>query len=138
MKNIYLFVIALLAVIATQAQAPALQDSATGKSAVDSALTRVEYESSFPGGEAGWRRFLQTTLVYPVKAERKKIEGTVVTRFIVEKDGRLSNIEAMSGPELLKDAAIKVLQQSPSWKPAFQHGKKVRSYKIQPITFRLA
>jgi periplasmic protein TonB len=102
----------------------------------DSAMS-VEIESEFPGGENGWRRYLSNTLVYPDKAVRKKIQGQVVARFIVEVDGSLSNIEIMSGPKELWPAVLDVLNQSPRWHPAFQHGKKVKSYKSQPVNFRL-
>jgi protein TonB len=75
--------------------------------------------------------------VYPKKAERKKIEGTVVVQFIVDKDGTISNISAVSGPELLQEAATEVIKKSPNWTPASQNGRKVKSYKKQPITFKL-
>jgi TonB family protein len=103
----------------------------------DSVLTKVEFESSFPGGDAGWRRFLTDNLVYPRKAIKKNVQGTVLVRFIVDKDGTLSNIEAMDGPELLREAAVDIIRKSPNWKPAQQYGRKVKSYKIQPIAFRI-
>lgn len=98
---------------------------------------KIEIESEFPGGAAAWKRFLSANLVYPPKAVRKKIEGDVIVQFIVDKEGNISDIEAISGPELLRDAAVKVFQNSPRWKPAFQNGRKVKSYKKQPIKFRL-
>jgi protein TonB len=68
---------------------------------------------------------------------RKNIQGTVVLQFLVGKDGVLSDIEAQSGPDLLKEAALNVIKESPRWVPAVQNGKKVKSYKKQPITFRI-
>ena len=100
-------------------------------------FTKVEIESSFPGGNKGWSEFLGNTLVYPPKAVRKKIEGQVVARFIVATDGSLSDIEIVSGPKELWPAVIDALKQSPNWKPAFQHGKRVKSFKQQPFNFRL-
>ena len=58
-------------------------------------------------------------------------------QFIVDKEDVISDIEAISGPELLREAAVKALSKSPNWVPAIQNGKKVNSYKNQPITFRL-
>jgi periplasmic protein TonB len=139
MKLLYLTLTALICNIAIQAQsrpsASAMIDSVIA--IVDTTLDKVEIESSFPGGDAGWIRFLNTHLVYPPKAVRKSVQGTVVVQFIVEKDGSLSNIEAISGPALLQEAAVTVLKESPRWKPAFQNNKKVKSYKKQPITFKL-
>ena len=102
-----------------------------------STFLRVEVESEFPGGLTGWIKFLNEHLKYPKKAIRKNVQGTVVVQFIVGKDGSVSEIEAISGPELLRDAAVNVLKESPNWKPAVQNGKKVKSYKRQPIVFRL-
>jgi protein TonB len=98
---------------------------------------KIEIESEFPGGPAGWYRFLNSSLVYPPKAFRKNIQGIVVAKFIVEKDGSLSNIEIVSGPKELWPAVLDVLNQSPKWHPATQNGKIVKSYKSQPISFKL-
>ncbi len=100
-------------------------------------FAKVETESEFPGGRQGWQTFLMENLTYPSKAQRKNIEGTVVLQFIVNKDGSLNDIEAISGPQELRKAALDVIHKSPRWIPAEQSGKKVRSYKKQPIAFRL-
>jgi periplasmic protein TonB len=119
-----------------QAQSTTQLDSIAKGIKQDSTL-KVEFESEFPGGTKGWNNFLINTLVYPPKAVRKKIQGQVIARFIVEKDGSLSNIEIISGPKELWDAVLDVLKQSPNWKPAIQNGKKVKSYKNQPFNFKL-
>ena len=140
MKFVSLFFLLTVAGAAANAQTGISRDSTVkivpepGK---DSTYAKVEVESGFPGGQAGWIRFLNTHLVYPPKAVRKKIEGTVLLQFIVGKDGVLSDIEAESGPDLLKEAALNVIKESPRWVPAVQNGKKVKSYKKQPITFRI-
>ena len=94
-------------------------------------------ESRFPGGERAWINFLQENLEYPAKARRKNIQGTVVVQFIVNTDGSISDIEAISGPEELKQAAVNTVKKSPNWIPAFQFGKKERSYKKQPINYSI-
>jgi protein TonB len=138
MKTFYFLLFQTFVVVSVNAQAGLLKDSVTNTTARhDSALTKVEIESDFPGGAGAWVKFLNSNLTYPPKAVRKKVEGTVVVQFIVEKNGTLSDIQAISGPELLLDAALKVIKESPNWKPAIQDGRKVRSYKKQPITFRL-
>ncbi len=137
MKLFYFICVQLFVLIVTAngQSIPAKENQSPNKA--DTALVKVEVESTFPGGEAGWLRYLKTSLVYPPKAVRKKVEGTVIVQFIVEKDGSISNIQAIEGPEMLWDAAVKVIKESPNWKPAVQNGKKVKSYKKQPITFRL-
>ncbi|HTQ27785.1 MAG TPA: energy transducer TonB [Puia sp.] len=120
------------------AQPGAARDSAAGGMIKkDSAAKGVEIESKFPGGDAAWARFLSANLVYPSKAVRKKVEGTVIVQFIVDKEGVVSDVQAISGPDLLRDAAVEVFKKSPKWEPAFQYGRKVKSYKKQPVVFRL-
>jgi protein TonB len=103
----------------------------------DKTYTKMERESYFPGGERAWRIYLQENLEYPAKAKRKNIQGIVVVQFIVNTDGTISDISAISGPEELQPAAIKVIKKSPNWVPAFQSGKNVKSYKKQPVGFAL-
>jgi periplasmic protein TonB len=103
----------------------------------DLTFTKVEVESEFPGGVNAWISFLQNNLKYPKKALRKNITGTVVLQFIVNKDGTVSDIEAISGPEELWESAINTLKKTPNWIPAYQNGRKVRSYKKQPINYSI-
>jgi protein TonB len=98
---------------------------------------KVEIESEFPGGARGWLQFLNDHLVYPKKAVRKRIEGVVLLQFIVDKDGSVSNVQVLDGDPILAEAALKAMADSPKWKPAIQNGKLVKSYKKQPITFKL-
>ena len=125
----------MLFAISGNAQSAPRED--TAKKTTLQTFDKVEIESEFPGGTRGWYEFLSSKLVYPKKAYRKKIEGQVVAKFIVEKDGSLSDIEMVSGPPELWQAVMDVLLESPKWKPAFQNGKVVRSYKSQPINFKL-
>lgn len=93
--------------------------------------------AQFPGGAVAWQQFLAQNLVYPQAAIDKEIQGTVVVKFIVEEDGSLTDVEAIKGPMELRQSAILVIKRSPEWTPETQNGKKVRSYKMQPIIFRL-
>lgn len=100
-------------------------------------FTKVEIESSYPGGMAAWRRFLIKTVNYPGEAIEKEIEGAVVVKFIVDKDGKVSDVIAISGPEELRGEAVRVISKSGKWTPAIQNGNNVKSYKLQQIIFRL-
>ena len=103
----------------------------------DKTFTKVEIESSYPGGQAAWQRYLIKTLRYPQEAQDNEIQGAVVVQFIVDKEGVVSNVEAISGPQELRSEAVRVIQRSGKWTPAVQNGRKVKSYKKQPIVFRL-
>lgn len=98
---------------------------------------KVEVESRFPGGSHAWVQYLSENLRYPKKAMKRKIEGTVVVQFIVEKDGRVTDVEASSGDPLLTDEAVRIVKSSPDWIPAKGDGKPLKSYKKQPISFSL-
>ena len=103
----------------------------------DKTFTKVEIESDYPGGPAAWARYLNRNLVYPDEAVSAEIQGQVVIRFIVDKEGNVSDVEAISGPNELRDAAVRVIKKSGQWTPAVQNGRKVKSYKSQPINFKL-
>lgn len=105
----------------------------------DKTFTKVEIESSYPGGASAWSRYLNKTLKYPPEAQESEIQGTIIVQFIVDKEGNVSDVEAVSGPSTggLRDEAVRVIKKSGKWEPAIQNGRKVKSYKKQPITFRL-
>ncbi len=113
------------------------KDSVMTISVNDKAMTKVEIESSFPGGPGAWLKYLNDHLKYPNKAARKRIEGTVLLQFIVDKQGNVSDLQALSGDPILQEAALKAMKDSPKWTPAIQNGQVVKSYKKQPIVFKL-
>jgi len=105
----------------------------------DKTFTKVEIESEFPGGGAAWLRYLNKNLRYPDDAVNNEIQGTVVVQFIVDKEGNVSDVQAISGPDNggLREEAIRVIKKSGKWTPAVQNGRQVKSYKKQPIVFKL-
>lgn len=103
----------------------------------DKTFTKVEIESDYPGGASAWMRYLNKSLRYPQEAIDNEIQGTVVVQFIVDKAGMVSDVEAISGPQELRDEAVRVIKKSGQWTPAVQNGRQVKSYKKQPIVFKL-
>ena len=103
----------------------------------DKTFTKVEIESEYPGGASAWQRYLNKNLRYPQDAIDNEIQGTIVVQFIVDKAGTVSDVEAISGPNELRAEAVRVIKKSGTWTPAVQNGRQVKSYKKQPITFRL-
>lgn len=100
----------------------------------------VEIEASFPGGASAWLRFLNKNLQYSSDAQDRGIQGTVVVQFVVDKDGNVSDVQAISGPEEggLKEEAVRVIRKSGKWTPGVQNGRYVKSYKRQPVIFQIA
>ncbi|ULQ50771.1 energy transducer TonB [Flavihumibacter fluvii] len=103
----------------------------------DKTFTKVEIESDYPGGASAWQRYLNKSLRYPQEAIDNEIQGTIVVQFIVDKEGNVSDVEAISGANELREEAVRVIKKSGKWTPAVQNGRQVKSYKKQPITFRL-
>jgi protein TonB len=105
----------------------------------DKTFTKVEIESDFPGGAGAWLRYLNKNLRYPDDAVNNEIQGTVVVQFIVDKEGNVSDVNAIGGPESggLREEAVRVIKKSGKWIPAVQNGRQVKSYKKQPIVFKL-
>lgn len=100
---------------------------------------KVEIESKYPGGPGAWARFLQRNLRFPDNAISDNIQGTVIVQFIVDRDGTVSDVIALTDPGGgLAEEAVRIVRKSGKWDPAIQNGKHVKSYKKQPITFRLA
>ena len=98
----------------------------------------VEVMPSYPGDMTECYMFIARQMHYPEEAEEKGIEGRVLIRFVVEKDGRLTNFEVIESPDpLLSNEALRVLKQMPKWIPAKNKGKDVRYRYSMPILFRL-
>jgi periplasmic protein TonB len=96
----------------------------------------TEIESEFNGGIGTWARYLNKNITYPERALNNNIKGTVVVKFIIDKEGVPSNIEIAKSVEFsLDEESMRLIRQSPNWVPAKQKGKKVKSYKSQPITY---
>ena len=98
----------------------------------------VEKDPEFENGMEGLYQYLATHLQYPDEAKEKKIEGRVYVRFIVEKDGTVTNVEVIHSPDpMLGAEAVRVVEAMPKWKPGRQRGKKVRVQYNLPINFKL-
>lgn len=77
-------------------------------------------------------------LKYPERALRDGIQGRVQVDFIVEKDGRVTNVKVSKGvSEELDAEAVKVISASPKWKAGRVDGEKVRTAMTVPVEFRL-
>ena len=100
---------------------------------------RVEQNPKFQGKD--WSTFpawVAQNVEYPEQARIEGIQGRVILRFVIEKDGSLSNIEVLSSPnDMLSQAAIEALEKSPKWTPGMQLRKPVRVMFEVPVDFRL-
>ena len=84
------------------------------------------------------REWVYQYLKYPASAVRDGIQGTVMVEFIIEKDGKVTDVKVVKGVDELLDAeALKVVSASPKWKPGKVGGNKVRTSITLPVEFRL-
>ena len=99
----------------------------------------AETMPSFQGGDLNaFRNWVQSKVRYPAIAQENGISGRVVLTFVIEKDGRLTNIQVLQTPDRsLSEEAVRVLQQSPKWSPGKQRNQPVRVKYTLPVDFRI-
>ena len=123
-------------------EAPKVEDE-------DKVFQKVEIDAEFPGGNSAWAKYVTREI------ERNSDElsedgksGTCVVLFIVDKEGKVSEVRALPCSEAgvpncvgpgskLADVAVAAIKKGPNWKPAIQNGRSVKAYRRQPVTFRL-
>jgi protein TonB len=93
--------------------------------------TSVETPPNFPGGLKELMKFL----IKHIDSRKTTEQGRIILAFIVEKNGSLSNIQAIgqnNKPKAVKEV-IRVMESSPKWEPGKQDGKHVRVQSSLPI-----
>lgn len=103
------------------------------------AFIKVEVMPSFLGGDLNtFRKWVQGEFKIPAIAAENGIQGRVVVKFVVEKDGSIGGIEFLQSPDkVYEDEVVRVLNKSPKWTPGRQRDQLVRVYYILPIDCRL-
>lgn len=104
----------------------------------DKAYDLVEEMPQYPGGVEKLMEYVSMSIRYPKEAESKSIQGRVVTTFVVEKDGSITDAEVVKSVDPALDAeALRVVKAMPKWTPGKQEGKPIRVKYTMPITFAL-
>lgn len=98
----------------------------------------VESMPEFPGGEPALYKFLAENIKYPQMAKESGIQGRVFVTFVVERDGRVTDVRVLRGiGGGCDEEAIRVVQNMPKWTPGKQRGKAVRVQYNLPVKFTL-
>ena len=98
----------------------------------------VEQMPSFPGGSQKLKEFIEENLRYPKELEETCVQGRVIVRFIVERNGKLSNVKVVKSVHpVLDKEALRIVKLMPRWIPGRQNGITVRVKFYIPIIFRL-
>ena len=105
----------------------------------DQPFLTAETMPSFQGGDLNtFRKWVQDNVRFPQIALENGISGRVVLSFVIEKDGRLTNIQVLQTPDRsLSEEAIRVLSKSPKWSPGKQRNQVVRIKYTLPVDFRM-
>lgn len=93
-------------------------------------------EAQFKGGPKGMKKYLAKSINYPSEAIENNVQGKVFVQFVVEENGRVTNVEVLKSVSPSIDAeAIRVVRKMPKWKPAKYKGLKCRARCRIPISF---
>lgn len=98
----------------------------------------VEVMPQFPGGQIAMLKYIMENIKYPKQIMEEGIQGRVTVRFIVEKDGSISDVKpVLSVHPLLNKEAVRVVESMPKWTPGKHNGKPVRVRFNLPVMFKL-
>lgn len=98
----------------------------------------VEQMPQFPGGEAELLKYISTHIKYPTMAAENNIQGRVVVKFVVQKNGKVGDVIVLRGkdPDLDKEA-VRVVKTLPDFIPGKMNGQSVAVWYTLPIQFKL-
>ncbi len=97
-----------------------------------------DVEALFPGGQAALQRYIVNNVVYPETSIDMDEQGKVYLSFIVEKDGKVSQVKVERGVSKdLDREAKRIVRAMPNWEAGEVKGKKVRTKCSLPIVFTL-
>ena len=108
---------------------------------------KVESMPEYPGGLESMMKFMKDNMKYPEVAEKKGATGKAIISFVVEKDGKVTEVKAadfIADGEISDECkkafiaeAERVVASMPNWKPGQHEGENVRVKYTMPFTFRL-
>ncbi len=98
----------------------------------------VEQQAEFPGGQAALMKWLSQNVRYPETAQQNDVQGRVIVKFVVEKDGSIGAATILKGVDKdLDREALRAVKKMPRWQPGKNNGVAVRSYFNLPVVFKL-
>ena len=101
-------------------------------------FTVVESMPTFPGGDAARIKYLNNNIKYPQMARESGIQGRVFVTFVVERNGKVTDVKVLRGiGGGCDEEAIRVIKNMPNWVAGKQRGKPVRVQFNMPILFKL-
>ncbi|MCR5890063.1 energy transducer TonB [Hymenobacter sp. J193] len=103
---------------------------------------------TYPGGQDAFLNDIGRRIIYPIEAVRAHVEGIVLVKFQVAKDGKVENIKpaelpADATPEVrrvytyLQAAAMQSVQKVKSFIPGQLDGEPIVVNMTVPVTFKI-
>ncbi|WP_062052894.1 energy transducer TonB [Aquimarina longa] len=86
--------------------------------------------------EQQFNNFIKNNLKYPKIAKKNKIQGRVLIKYIINKNGSVSNVSA-KGNEYLLDESIRLIKLLPIIAPAKQRNRPISFEGNKVINFEL-
>jgi TonB family protein len=99
----------------------------------------VDKMAEYAEGQKEMFKFMGMNIRYPKEARENGIQGTIYIGFVVEKDGKLTNINIKRGISRdCNEEALRVLKlMSGKWSAGIYNGQKVRQAFTLPTKFKL-
>lgn len=112
-----------------------VQEEGTGEDPNEVFLI-VEQMPEFPGGRQALLAFIGKNMRYPAQARRMQIAGTVYVTFVVNKEGKVEDIEVVKGiGSGCDEEAARVVRLFPPWSVGKQRGRPVNVRFTLPLKF---
>ncbi|MDR1003567.1 MAG: energy transducer TonB [Prevotellaceae bacterium] len=97
--------------------------------------------AQYPGGQAAALKYVADNLQYPAQDKADKKQGTLLMKFVIERDGSVNHITVVrrvgGATPAMEAEAIRLLKNMPKWTPAKDRGAVVRASAGMPIRFKL-
>ena len=112
------------------------------KNNVESFGCNVESVASFPGEELAWKNYLKQNFKEEAVKCQMQSHDAVYTQvaeiwFVIERDGSVTDVKCINTNSIniaLKDEAIRLIANSPKWKPGQQNGRTVKAFRKEKIS----
>lgn len=101
---------------------------------------KIIISPQYRGGDADLKKFISANIRYPARVREKKVSGTCYTSFIINSDGRLSDISIVKGVDTCPECneeALRVIQLMDQWIPGTRDGQKASMEYRLAVEFRV-
>ncbi len=102
-------------------------------------VSTVDQMPTFPGGDIALMKYISSHLQYPEAAIKKGIQGRVIVKFVVRKDGSVGEAQVARSvdPDLDREA-VRLCKSLPKFTPGRLGGQPVNVWYTLPVTFKLS